>query len=84
MNKNELSYEEALNKLEALLEQLEDQDLRLDESVEKFKDAMELYSYCRSILTKAEGEVKMILEKDGRIQETDFADLAVEAVDENF
>jgi exodeoxyribonuclease VII small subunit len=84
MNKNELNYEEALNKLEALLEQLEDEGLRLDESVEKFKDAMELYSYCRSILTKAEGEVKMILEKDGRIQETDFADLAVEAVDESF
>lgn len=84
MKINELGYEEALKRLEELMTELEDESLKLDESVEKFKDAMELYKHCRDILTKAEGDVKIILEKGGKIEEIDFEGLSEEVLDESF
>lgn len=61
MEINKLSYEEAVLKLESLLIDLEDEDCTLSDSLAKFKEGMELYKHCSSILKKTEGEVKIIL-----------------------
>ncbi|MDX9918143.1 MAG: exodeoxyribonuclease VII small subunit [Gudongella sp.] len=73
MSVKDLGYEEALANLQKLIEKLEDENLKLDDSVSMFKEAMELFDHCKDILTKAEGEVKMILAKDGDIGEEPFA-----------
>lgn len=63
MSKKKLTYEEAMEKLNAILEKLEDTDSTLEESMSNFKEGMELYNYCNSLLNKAEGEITLILEK---------------------
>lgn len=68
MELNNLTYEEAVQRLEALLLDMEEEDCTLDDSIKKFKEANDLYKYCHNILKKAEGEVKIILE-DGDIQD---------------
>lgn len=72
MENKELSYEEGIRLLQELLDQLEKDDLKLDQTMEKFKEAMKIYDHCNQILTEAEGEVKMILEKEDSLEEIDF------------
>lgn len=61
MEENKLSYEEALAELENILEDLEGNNCSLKESMEKFKRGIELYKYCSDLLSKAEGEIKILL-----------------------
>lgn len=84
MDKIELSYEEAVNKLEELLVEIEDEDIQLEDTLVKFKEAMELYKYCNTILTNAEGTVKVILEKDNALLETDFPSLVREDINDEY
>jgi len=73
MKIEKLSYEEALKELEQIVEDLENDQITLEESVEKFKRGIELYNYCNKILTKLEGEIKILLKDDnGNISEEDF------------
>ncbi|MDY0234529.1 MAG: exodeoxyribonuclease VII small subunit [Gudongella sp.] len=72
MDKIELSYEQAVNKLEELLVEIESDDLKLEDTLEKFKEAMDLYKCCNAILTNAEGTVKQILEKEDGFAEINF------------
>lgn len=61
MEEKNLSYEDALKELEDIIERLEIDKASLNESVEIFKKGVELYKHCNSLLSKAEGEVKLIL-----------------------
>lgn len=73
MEISKLTYEEALNKLENLLVDLEDEECTLKDSVDKFKQGMELYTHLSDILKKTEGEVKILLEEDkDALKEIDF------------
>lgn len=73
MGINKLSYEEALAKLEGLLIDLENESCTLQDSLEKFKEGMELYNHCSDILKKAEGEVKLLLgDGNDTLVEVDF------------
>lgn len=72
MKINKLSYEEALEELKDILEKLEDNESNLEESLKMFKHAVELYEHCNNILTKTEGEIKILLDKDNTLEEVDF------------
>lgn len=73
MEISKLTYEEALNKLEELLVDLEDEDCTLKDSVDKFKVGMALYNHLSEILKKTEGDVKILLEEDkDALKEIDF------------
>jgi exodeoxyribonuclease VII small subunit len=73
MNKNELTYEEAIKELEDISMNLEKEDLPLNESLEKFKRGVALYKYCSEILNNVEGEIKILLKgEDGNLEEEDF------------
>lgn len=72
MKINNLSYEEALDKLEEILDCLEKDDHTLNESLEMFKQGIELYKYCNNILSKTEGEIKILLDGDKSLDEIDF------------
>lgn len=84
MDNIELSYEEAVNKLEELLIQIEEDDIKLEDTLLKFKEAMDLYKYCNTILTNAEGSVKLILEKEDALVETDFPSVCREDNNEDY
>lgn len=84
MKIKDMNYEEGYDRIQQLLEELEGGELKLQESVERFKEAMDIYEHLRALLTKAEGEVKQVLERDGNLQEDDFAALGQEGIDEIF
>lgn len=67
------SYEEAINNLEAAVEQLEGGELTLDQSMKIFKAAVKDISTCRKALEKVELEVeKLQQQEDGSFSKEAF------------
>lgn len=60
-----LSFEEALEKLEKIVQDLESGDLSLEDSVKSFEKGIELSKLCKKKLENAEERVKKIVEKEG-------------------
>jgi exodeoxyribonuclease VII small subunit len=72
------SFEEAMKKLEKIVEELDKGEFSLEESLKKFEEGMKLGQTCKSILEKAEFRVRKLVDAHGRDQgemkETDVAD----------
>lgn len=62
----ELTYEEALKRLEALAEQMERNEVGLDELAQRLAEAQDLLRYCRGRLTDAEKNCNSLLNLDGK------------------
>jgi len=61
------SFEEAMNNLEELVRNLESGDLQIEDSVEVYRKARFLASWCYRKLTSIEGELmKLGLDNDGK------------------
>ncbi len=68
-----MTYEEAIKELEEILEELENEDLPLEVTLEKYKRGLYLYNYCNNKLKDIEGEVKILLkDQNGDLIEEDF------------
>lgn len=73
MDKMDLTYEKAIEELEEILKDLEEEDLTLKESMEKFKRGIELYNYSNEILNDMEGKIKALIKNDkAEMEEKDF------------
>ncbi len=59
-------FETALSELESLVEQMEQGDLSLDESLKQFERGVQLTRACQAALKEAEQKVQVLLEKDGQ------------------
>lgn len=62
MKKKELDFEEALKKLETLVQQLEQGDIPLEESIKAFEEGKNLIKFCMQLLDKAEGRINKLEE----------------------
>ncbi len=69
-----LSFEEALDELEGLVEKLEKGQLTLDESLGLFERGMELARVCNQRLSKAERKILILVEKNGELKTKTFMD----------
>ena len=65
-------FETALAELEGLVEQMEQGDLSLDESLKQFERGVELTRACQTALKEAEQKVQILLEKDGQAELESF------------
>lgn len=74
MDIKNLTYEEAYSKLEEIIEELSDDDIKLDQSLKLFKEGNELFNHCNKILEEAENTiVKLVKENDSEdMVEIDF------------
>ena len=54
------NLEDTFNKLEAVLNEMEQGELTLDESVKKYKEGMELLNKCNTMLDKVEKQIVII------------------------
>lgn len=73
MSEKELTYEQAIERLKMILEKLEKGDSTLDDSIKNFKEGINLYNHCNSLLNKAEGEITLMLENEiASIEEVRF------------
>lgn len=62
MAKEEIKYEDAVKELEYIVAQMENNELNIDVMGERLKKAQKLMKLCRDKLTKADQEVKKILD----------------------
>jgi len=63
MAKKQFSYNEAIEKIEEILLQIENDDLDVDELSEKVRKVTTLIKVCKQKLTQAESDVDKILEE---------------------
>lgn len=59
-----MTYETAMERLEALAREMENGDIVIDELAAKLKEAQQLLSFCKDKLTKADEEVKKLLTEE--------------------
>jgi exodeoxyribonuclease VII small subunit len=60
-----LNFEDAIQELEKIVDDLESGELSLEDSIRAFEKGIELSRLCRKKLEKAEDRVKKLLEKSG-------------------
>ncbi|MBP1934190.1 exodeoxyribonuclease VII small subunit [Ammoniphilus resinae] len=63
----ELSFEEALERLEKIVDTLETGEVPLETAIGLFQDGMVLSQICGQKLEKVEQKIETLLEKDGEI-----------------
>jgi len=65
MEEKDLTYEAAMERLEQLAKEMENGDVAIDQLSVKLKEAQQLLQFCKDNLTKADEEVRKLLEEKG-------------------
>ncbi|GAB2573703.1 exodeoxyribonuclease VII small subunit [Gracilibacillus alcaliphilus] len=63
-NYDKLSFEEALEKLETIVNKMEEGEVPLEQAMEYYTEGAKLSKICHDKLTNAEKQMKEILHKD--------------------
>jgi len=72
-NKKAPGFEDHLEALQQVVDELETGELSLDESLARYKEGVKRLKRCHDLLRKAEDQVKVLLENaDGEIVEEPF------------
>ena len=66
------NFEKALSELETLVEDMEQGNLSLEESLKRFEKGIALSSECQQALQNAELKIKQLVEKNGKLLEQDI------------
>ena len=75
----QLSFEEAMSKLEKIVQELENGDLPLEQAMEKFEEGIQLSKFCSGKLDETERKITILLQdQNGRTVEKPFPDEAEE------
>jgi exodeoxyribonuclease VII small subunit len=69
MGKNEQKFEDKIKELEKIINELENGNTNLDESIEKYTKAMKLVKECDDKLKGIEKEVSKIVNSDGKLED---------------
>tara|TARA_B100000676_G_C17607134_1_gene594899 strand:+ start:8 stop:244 length:237 start_codon:yes stop_codon:yes gene_type:complete len=70
--KKSYPFEASIEKLEKLVEKMEDGDLTLEESLKVFEEGVKLTRECQHALVDAEQKVRVLMEEGGEVTSTDF------------
>ena len=62
---DEMTFEEAMKRLESIVELLGEGNLALDDSLKIFEEGMGLCRFCNKELDEAEFKVEKLMEKEG-------------------
>ena len=62
--KEEMKYEEAMQRLETIVSQIENDELDIDELTARLKEAKQMLKTCRDKLTKTDKEIRKLLDKE--------------------
>ena len=76
MAKEEIKFEEKLEKLESIVKELEEGNVDLDDAINKYTEAMKIAKECSTKLDKATEAVNKILNENNELE--DFKGLEVE------
>lgn len=63
-----MKYEEAIQQLESIVAQVENNELDIDQLTERLKEAQKLIRQCKDKLYKTDEKIKMLLEKQDSME----------------
>lgn len=70
---SEISFEAAMEQLEAIVAQLENGDVPLEKAIELFQEGMRLSQLCGGKLDQVERKIEMLIENEQGFQKKPFA-----------
>jgi exodeoxyribonuclease VII small subunit len=72
--KAQVSFEEALSRLEEIVRTMEDGRMTLDDTAKLYEEGTRLAALCKSRLNLMRKKVTMLAEENGALKEVDFDD----------
>jgi exodeoxyribonuclease VII small subunit len=72
-------FEECLQRLEKIVQELEKGEVPLESSLTLFEEGMQLSAACRKELDEAEGKVEILLKQNGKLQAEPFEPMTEKA-----
>ena len=73
MKDNKLNFEDTMENLEKIVQELEKGDLNLDDSITKFEEGMKLSKAASNYLEEAEKKITMLVsDSEGNVSEQPF------------
>ena len=75
-----MKFEDCLQRLEKIVQELERGDVPLEKSLTLFEEGMQLSASCRKQLDEAEGKIEILLKQNGRLQTEPFEPPAEKAL----
>ena len=72
--KNEIDFEESMEKLEKIDKELESDKLSLNDSVKKFEEGMKISQDCKKVLDEAEKKITILIDDTEKNLEVDEED----------
>ena len=70
--KTKNTFEEQLEKLEKIVKDLENGDVKLDDAINKWSEGMKLANNCNEILENANETITKALSADGKLEKFDI------------
>ena len=71
---SDLSFEDALSRLEEIIHRMESGDSPLESLVKNYQSGVKLLKICRSKIELAEMKIKEVTDQDGQLTTKDFSD----------
>lgn len=71
-DRTELSFEQAMDKLEEIVSHLENGEVSLEKAIELFQEGMQLSQLCGQKLDQIEGKIEVLLEENGALGKKPF------------
>lgn len=68
----DLRFEEALEKLEKIVEELERGDLSLEDSLKRYEEGVRLSQHCAKKLEQAKKRVEILVKSQGKLETIPF------------
>lgn len=66
------SFENAMEQLESIVNQIENDDVGLETALEKYQQGMVLVKFCQDKLVQIEQKIKILDEESNSLKEVDF------------
>lgn len=63
-----MRFEEAVEQLEKIIQNLEEGNLSLEESLKKFEEGMKLVNFCEQKLEEVEKRIKLLTKENGKLK----------------
>ncbi len=67
--KDKINFEDNINKLEAIVRELESGNVALDDALDKFNEAFKISKECDDKLKEVSDSLNKVLNKDGNLEE---------------
>ncbi|MBN2097669.1 MAG: exodeoxyribonuclease VII small subunit [Candidatus Omnitrophica bacterium] len=74
----EIKFEEALKKLEKIVEELEAGKISLDDSLKKYEEGVRLSRFCHKALQAAQKKIQLLSKKDDNFELKPFTQASEE------